>query len=286
MSDPTRWLEDGADALADERALLSAGRSMDPPPGAQEKVWAALQVHLGPGGGDGGGSSGNSAANGSSGAGSSGAGSSGASISTAVGGIKGVVVGLAAMGTIAGVIAALASTSPTMPAKMDIPKPPVVEELPVPTADLPAEKPSVPNELTVDSVAPSPSSSPLPADVQPKQKSSPRVSNTKPGVVDKAPVEEAARARQERASRLREESRSLGDARAALRRGDAASALEKLDAMGGRFPDGVLGQEREVLAIEALARAGQRTAASARAAAFLQAHPTSPHATKVRGFLQ
>lgn len=286
MTDPTRWLDDDADALARERALLSSGRSMDPPLGAQEKVWAALQIHLGPGVGSGGGSSGNAAANGSSGAGASGAGSSGASISGAIGGAKAVIAGVASVASIAGVAAALVMASPTAPPKMDIPKPQMVEELRSPNADPPEQIPSPPNDSMLDTVIPSPSSAPIPPDVQPGPMPPQRVSDAKPSVVDPAPVEEAVRARQERASRLREESRSLGDARAALRRGDAASALEKLDALGGQFPEGVLAQEREVLAIEALARAGQRAAASERAMAFLQAHPTSPHATKVRGFLQ
>jgi predicted Zn-dependent protease len=162
----------------------------------------------------------------------------------------------------------------------------VMEELRAPNADAPEEKASLPNDSLPDAVIPLPSSAPMPPDVQPGPTPSPRVSNAKPSVVEQPPAEDAVRAPQERASRLREESRSLGDARAALRRGDAASALEKLDALGGQFPEGVLAQEREVLAIEALAGAGQRAAASARAAAFLQAHPTSPHATKVRGFLQ
>ncbi|HSO00162.1 MAG TPA: outer membrane protein assembly factor BamD, partial [Candidatus Nanopelagicales bacterium] len=96
----------------------------------------------------------------------------------------------------------------------------------------------------------------------------------------------AAPAAAERASRLREESRVLGEARDALRRGDAAGALQKLEEVRTRFPDGVLTQEREALAIEALYRSGSRAAASARAAAFLRAWPTSPHATRIQGFVQ
>jgi outer membrane protein assembly factor BamD (BamD/ComL family) len=89
-----------------------------------------------------------------------------------------------------------------------------------------------------------------------------------------------------RPSSLHEESRSLVEARSALRRGDTAGAQRKLNEMGERFPDGVLAQEREALAIEALHRSGRRAAASARASAFLRAHPTSPHATKIRSFLK
>ena len=91
-----------------------------------------------------------------------------------------------------------------------------------------------------------------------------------------------------RAARLEESTRRIADgafaARGALRGGDAAGALRKLDELGTRFPGGVLAQEREALAIEALYTTGQRAAASARAEAFLRAYPNSPHATRLRSF--
>jgi hypothetical protein len=90
----------------------------------------------------------------------------------------------------------------------------------------------------------------------------------------------------ERASRLREESLLLGQARDALRGGNAGEALRLLEVSRTRFPDGMLGQEREALTIEALARGGNRAAASARAAAFVRAYPQSPHAQRVQAFVQ
>jgi hypothetical protein len=48
-----------------------------------------------------------------------------------------------------------------------------------------------------------------------------------------------------------------------------------------RFPNGMLSEEREVLAIEALARLGQTAGAEARAQAFLQRYPTSGHRRRV-----
>lgn len=90
----------------------------------------------------------------------------------------------------------------------------------------------------------------------------------------------------ERASRLREESLLLGQARGALRGGNAGEALRLLEVSRTRFPDGMLGQEREALTIEALARGGNRAAASARAAAFVRAYPQSPHAQRVQSFVQ
>jgi hypothetical protein len=89
-----------------------------------------------------------------------------------------------------------------------------------------------------------------------------------------APPEMAARA----------EARLVGEVRDALQRGDAAGALAQLGRIDERFPGGVLGQEREALAIEALARSGRRAEAAARAAAFLEAHPQSMLAGRVQPF--
>jgi hypothetical protein len=90
----------------------------------------------------------------------------------------------------------------------------------------------------------------------------------------------------ERASQLREESRLLSEARDALRRGDAAGSFRRLEEARTRFGGGLLGQEREALTIEALYRSGQRSAASARAEAFLRAYPLSPLSTRVQAFAQ
>jgi outer membrane protein assembly factor BamD (BamD/ComL family) len=88
----------------------------------------------------------------------------------------------------------------------------------------------------------------------------------------------------DRETRLLEESRRLTEARDALRRGDAAGALSTLSELQRAVPGGILGQEREALAIEALAKSGRSSEAQARARAFLQANPTSPHATRVEAF--
>lgn len=85
---------------------------------------------------------------------------------------------------------------------------------------------------------------------------------------------------------LREESRMVADARDALRRGDTAGALGMLEQIRLKFPGGVLAQEREALAIEALARSGRKADASARASAFVKAYPTSPLAARVQSFAQ
>jgi hypothetical protein len=83
-------------------------------------------------------------------------------------------------------------------------------------------------------------------------------------------------------SQLREESQAVLEARAALRGGDAPRCLRLLEQARERFPRGALGQEREALAIQALAQAGQTAAAKKRAAAFLRAHPQSPYSVDVQ----
>ncbi|KYF92646.1 hypothetical protein BE20_11275 [Sorangium cellulosum] len=89
-----------------------------------------------------------------------------------------------------------------------------------------------------------------------------------------------------RESRLREELTLLADARAALRRGDAAGALVIAEQARLRFPGGALAQEREALTIEALWHSGQRAAAAQRASAFLRAYPSSPHVSRLHSFTQ
>jgi hypothetical protein len=85
-------------------------------------------------------------------------------------------------------------------------------------------------------------------------------------------------------SRLAEESRLVIEARRALHAGDFATTLRLLESAASTFPNGALGQEREALAIQALARSGRREAAAQRAAAFLASYPESPHAADLKAF--
>ncbi len=66
---------------------------------------------------------------------------------------------------------------------------------------------------------------------------------------------------------------------------DPASALELTDEAGRRFPEGALAPEREVLAIEALARLGRLPGARARFAAFQARYPQSPHLARLQSLL-
>lgn len=67
-----------------------------------------------------------------------------------------------------------------------------------------------------------------------------------------------------------------------LRSGQAARALATTEQHHERCPDGVLAQERERIAIEALAVLGRNDEARARASAFESRHPSSPHLRRVR----
>jgi hypothetical protein len=73
-------------------------------------------------------------------------------------------------------------------------------------------------------------------------------------------------------------------ARAAVRRGDCAAALQRLNEANARYPQGTLRQERDALTIEALACGRQSAEASARAAVFLRDYPGSPYSEAVKRF--
>lgn len=83
-------------------------------------------------------------------------------------------------------------------------------------------------------------------------------------------------------SNAQEESRLIAAARSALRAGDSARALSLLGEAEQRFAHGVLGQEREALTIEALAKSGQHARAKSRGEAFLKAYRDSPYAARIR----
>ncbi|HWZ89154.1 MAG TPA: hypothetical protein VNW92_09900 [Polyangiaceae bacterium] len=77
---------------------------------------------------------------------------------------------------------------------------------------------------------------------------------------------------------------ALDAARSALASGDTSGALARLDAYARNFPRGKLSLEAEVLRIDALAKSGQTAAAQKRAQAFIQRHPDSVLAARVRAY--
>jgi len=92
----------------------------------------------------------------------------------------------------------------------------------------------------------------------------------------------AAPARIARPVTLARELSTLDAARGMLARGDAAGALGRLDRYAHDYPRGHLALEAEVLRIDALDAAGRSDAARARAQAFLDRHPHSVLAARVR----
>jgi hypothetical protein len=66
---------------------------------------------------------------------------------------------------------------------------------------------------------------------------------------------------------------------------DPASSLALTEEAGRRFPEGALAPEREVLAVEALARLGRLPSARARLAAFRARYPQSPHLARLESLL-
>ncbi len=84
------------------------------------------------------------------------------------------------------------------------------------------------------------------------------------------------------APKIPSEAQLLQQARAALK-SDPKRALSLTRMHQRHYPRGVLTQEREVLAIEALKRLGDESAAKERASTFEKAHPGSAHLPKLKG---
>jgi len=158
----------------------------------------------------------------------------------------------------------------------------VAEQSPV-TAVSPAP-PAVPQPLAAveGSAAPiasqSPSAAPAPAESVSAPAAIPRVgagtaaaasSGRAPATADSAGL-----------ASLMEEHRILRSARQALE-SDLQRALALTQEHARRFPGGTLAQEREVIAIDALARLGRAKDAKDRAKGFREQYPDSPHRDQV-----
>jgi hypothetical protein len=80
---------------------------------------------------------------------------------------------------------------------------------------------------------------------------------------------------EERASALQAERRLLEQARVAVARGDMDTALAAVNEHTRAFPAGLLVEEREALAVQALAKGGRMDSARARLDAFRTKWPRS-----------
>lgn len=273
MTPPRRWLDDAATSDA-EREVLRAGLSIDPPAGAEGAVWASLLAKLPPGGlPPGPGSGGSGATSGVKAAAGKAAAAKATTAAVSGGLLKSALIGA---GSAVVVLAGYAAVAPRAPE----PLPAVALEAPQePRAVAPPQR-SAPPAAVAPSAEPSGEPSAAPSgERRPAAEARPLAAPTP--TASAAPSAEPA---VERETLLREESRLVSEARDALRTGNPAGALAKLEQLRTRFPGGVLTQEREALAIEALARSGQRAEAAARAAAFVKAYPSSPLAGRVQTF--
>ncbi len=78
----------------------------------------------------------------------------------------------------------------------------------------------------------------------------------------------------------------LEQARAALRGGDLAHALELTDRAATLYSDGVLVEEREALEIEALAKLGRHDDAAARWSKFVTSYPHSNYRPRLQRLIE
>jgi hypothetical protein len=269
MADPKRL---AASASGIHRTLLSAGeRSFEPPAGAFDAVWGGVAAKMLPGAA--------SALNGSASAGTSGTATAGAAATggaTATGGAgwvaklggpalaKWALVIVATVGATAGVVVLARSAASggdaerapavVLPPTDRLTPPEPTEAPPAPTTRLRADVPSPPA---------------VPA---------PTATVTDPfhgGIATSRP----------RPSTLPEETATIIRAREDIQRGAPAEALRVLDTFEREHRGGLLGEERELLRVRALAALGDPRAKT-RAAAFVARHPQSSYAERFRPFTE
>ncbi len=269
MGDPQRLLSNISDADDLERELLGSIQRLEPAAGAKDEAWSRLSAQIAAVAlvGTAHGSAAASAA-------SSSAVASGAAAPVAVAPLAAGPVGFAPfalklLGSKLALGLALAGGAAGVSAVW------------VHFQHAPA--PAAPQVVTVAALQPRPSpSEPVTAEAPPVAE----VAQVPAPSAD-APTSDAPsrpNVEQSRKDRLGAESALLTRARAQLRHGDAPAAQQTLDQLRTKFPKGVLGQEREVLAIEVLAARGNGDAARKRARAFIAAYPSSPHSAQLSRF--
>ena len=250
LSDPTALGGSGDSSLA--RALLESGRDVSPPAGAKAEIWGRLEATL---------AAGASASSVSAGAcepmpprpmppslppAAASPAKTGA-LATKLG-LVGIIVGGALVAaTFARAPSARLTGGPTpnttqLEAMPPSVRLPPIETMPEAARDLPQ---ATPRETVSTTVTPA----------------EPNKTTSKPNPLREVEGVRAARAK--------------------LAAGDAAGALEELAALDREIDKGALGQERQVLAIEALAASGQRERAGKLAKAFIAASPESPYANRL-----
>jgi hypothetical protein len=285
--DPKRWLEEGGGATFEERELLRAGRDTRLPDALRKSVWAGVTTGI---------------AAFETAAAAGGAAQNGAAVKSALALLSSTAVkGLAALaiagGVGLGVVSLRAPVQPPRSAPLSGAAPSMAAEPPAskaseqasPVEDLPRASELEAREPQDTAKAGTPTWSGTQESrvraprARPSLRSAPPAPVSRPVDGEPSPVEGSQEVR--RASRLAEESASVVAIRKTLLAGEPAEALRMLDRASAQFPDGVLGQERESLAVRALVQSGQKEAARRRGEAFLRAFPRSPHAAELRALL-
>lgn len=145
---------------------------------------------------------------------------------------------------------------------------PLVALVPAPVVGVAQAKAVAPPALALNGAAPTAGPA---AALTPPARISARVSRIAPQVAH--------------ASSLPEQVQSLDRARVALGSGDAGTALAEIAHYRQAWPNGVFLTEASVLEIEALAKRGESALAAQRAQAFVEAHPDSPQAERLRALI-
>jgi hypothetical protein len=124
--------------------------------------------------------------------------------------------------------------------------------------------------------APSPSHEPMLRPLLPSAEPAPSASSVPTLAPSSSPHLDVSASAQAPLSPRASELELMHDAKAALA-SDPGHALSLLNRLAKLYPSGVLAQEREVLAIDALLRLGRKSEANARATRFSSSYPASAH---------
>lgn len=284
MTDPRRLLENGSMLGSHEdlpgglgRWLLDAGKDVGPPAGAKAQVWGRLEGLLGPAAA--GGASGSGTPDPFTGSSSSPAAGVGGHASTAASAtsVHAPATQIVARKTTVSLLTKLGLAGMVLGGGLFVASVATQDE-PKLSADLAHDV--IPATSSALGFAPDDHAGELDA------------ASTESGAADapkrvqaKAPASSVKPAtstpEQDPKSSLMRESDGVKRARALLGSGDATGALAELAALDREVGPGVLGPERHVLAIEAMAASGRGDVAAKQAAAFIDAHPNSPYAKRL-----
>jgi hypothetical protein len=269
MSDPRRIL-DGPSTTPFERDLLESWASEQPSPAARARALAIAGVAAGTLAASTvatvAAASTTGAAAGTAAPGAAGAGGAGVAVVAKWGVLLALVIGSAVGGVL---VLRSARTADAPPAA-------------VPTSSLATAATAATTAQPGPVITPAPT--PPPSD-EPKAVSPADLPAAAPAALPATTATTAATSGATATPSFAEEIASFERARAALDAGDADRAIALVDTYERRFPAGTFLQEAEVLRVQALTRKGDSAGARRVGQRFLAAHPTSPHAARIRAIL-